>query len=225
MTEPTPDPLWIHVNDLAPWESNPRDNEPAVSDVKQSILDFGFVTPIVLWRAASRMVAGHTRRLAMLELILEDPEFTARGAPGPGMVKVSFHDFVDEEEADLFAVRDNRSAERAKWNWQKLQTLSKRLPTEKLHLMGMDTHELTALQSERFDPGKLPKGKAARDHKRGETTGRNIRLVGDDLKLFEEALGKLALEDGGSLTGGQAVARLASSFLGKRAVQEEVADA
>lgn len=41
---------WVHVDELRPWERNPRKNDPAVPKVAESIRRFGFVSPIVVWQ-------------------------------------------------------------------------------------------------------------------------------------------------------------------------------
>ena len=106
----------MHVDELRPWEKNPRKNDPAVPRVAESIKRFGFVSPIVVWQGGNRMVAGHTRLKAMRALLKESPDFVAKGAPAPGMVRVAFHDFADEHEADVYALADNRLGEIAEWD-------------------------------------------------------------------------------------------------------------
>lgn len=107
---------WVHVDELRPWEKNPRKNDPAVPKVAESIRRFGFVSPIVVWQGGNRMVAGHTRLKAMRALLKESPGFVAKGAPAPGMVRVAFHEFADEHEADIYALADNRLGEIAEWD-------------------------------------------------------------------------------------------------------------
>lgn len=55
------------VDDLKPYENNPRHNEQAVAYVVNSIKEFGFKVPIVV-DADGVIVAGHTRLLAAKEL-------------------------------------------------------------------------------------------------------------------------------------------------------------
>lgn len=107
---------WVHVDELRPWEKNPRKNDPAVPRVAESIKRFGFVSPIVVWQGGNRMVAGHTRLKAMRALLKESPSFVAKGAPAPGMVRVAFHEFADEHEADAYAIADNKLSELAAWD-------------------------------------------------------------------------------------------------------------
>lgn len=112
---------WMSLDALHRWEINPRDNDANVPNVAASIERFGFVNPIVVWRKADRMVAGDTRLKAMrLLLATHGPGFTAKGAPGPGLVRVVFHDFSDEAEANLYALADNRLNELSPWNSKRL---------------------------------------------------------------------------------------------------------
>lgn len=107
---------WVHHEALRRWEKNPRRNQNAVPKVAASIRRFGFVAPVVVWPKADRIVAGDTRVQAIRSILTEDPAFVAKGAPGPGMVRVVFHDFDGEEEAAAYAIADNRLNEIAEWD-------------------------------------------------------------------------------------------------------------
>lgn len=60
----------LNVNELKPYENNPRINDGAVKFVKNSIEEFGFKVPIVIDKNGV-IVAGHTRYKASQELGLE----------------------------------------------------------------------------------------------------------------------------------------------------------
>ena len=51
---------YLSVDDLIPYENNPRDNDGAVDYVAKSIKEFGFKVPIVVDKNYI-VVAGHTR--------------------------------------------------------------------------------------------------------------------------------------------------------------------
>jgi hypothetical protein len=118
--------VWMSPEALQRWEQNPRENDPNVPNVAASIERFGFVNPIVVWKRSKdlggdRMVAGDTRLKAMkLLLATHGPKFTAKGAPGPGLCRVVFHDFDNEHEANLYALADNRLNELSKWDGKRL---------------------------------------------------------------------------------------------------------
>lgn len=142
--------VWLHVSALVPWADNPRDNEHAVPKVAASIVRFGFVAPIVVWRSANRMVAGHTRLKAVQYLLglptarnalgelVAGPGFVAKGAPGPGFVRVVFHDFADEREADLYAIADNRLQELAIWDEPAVNDILAKYDEQDRVLVGWD---------------------------------------------------------------------------------------
>ena len=141
MTEPAAEiaaAAWLPVAELRPWAKNPRRNDPAVPRVMVSIQRFGFVAPIVIWRSAGRMVAGHTRLKALQQLLAADPAFTPKGAPGPGMARVVFHEFRDENEADAYALADNRLGELAEWDQPVLDEILGRLGEEERYAAGFD---------------------------------------------------------------------------------------
>lgn len=107
---------WHHHSELERWKGNPRRNAAAVPRVMESIRRYGFVAPVVVWPSRRRIVAGDTRILATRALLDLDPAFVARGSPGPGMVKVTFHEFSSEREANAYGVADNRLNEIAEWD-------------------------------------------------------------------------------------------------------------
>lgn len=111
---------WLPIDRVLPWEKNPRRNDAAVPRVAESIRRFGFVAPVVIWTSRDRIVAGHTRLRALRLLLEKDPLFVPRGAPGPGMVRVAFHEFVSEAEANAYALADNKLNEIASWDDERL---------------------------------------------------------------------------------------------------------
>ena len=55
------------LEDLVPYENNPRNNDEAVDYVAQSIKEFGFKVPVVI-DTNNVIVAGHTRYKASKKL-------------------------------------------------------------------------------------------------------------------------------------------------------------
>lgn len=91
-----------NVEDLIPYENNPRNNENAVKYVAESIRQFGFKVPIIV-DADDIVVAGHTRLKAAKELgITEVPCVVA--------------DDLTEEQVRAFRLADNKVAEIASWD-------------------------------------------------------------------------------------------------------------
>jgi DNA modification methylase len=95
---------------LKPWPQNPRKNEgEPVERVAESIKRFGFAAPIVARRETREIIAGHTRWKASLKLKL-------------AQVPVRFLD-IEEREAHLLALADNRLGELAEWDTPDLHAL------------------------------------------------------------------------------------------------------
>ena len=112
-----PAAYWVPIASLHPWLKNPRKRDLRHIDrVAKSIQRWGFVAPAVVWTSAKRLVAGHTRIMALASILKDNPKFVPREAPGPGVVPVRFHEFDSEREANLYAVADNRFNELGEWN-------------------------------------------------------------------------------------------------------------
>ena len=94
--------VWVDIEDLIPWDQNPRNNSNAIDKVAESIKRFGFASPIIARKADSSIIAGHTRWLASKTLGLE-------------RVPVRFMD-LDPADAKLLALADNKLGEYADWD-------------------------------------------------------------------------------------------------------------
>lgn len=90
------------LNELKPYEKNPRYNEPAVSAVSKSIEQFGFLVPLVITKD-NEIVAGHTRYKAAKRLKLKTV---------PAIVA----DELTEEQIKAFRLADNKVSELAEWD-------------------------------------------------------------------------------------------------------------
>lgn len=98
--------VMMRLEDLTPYENNPRINDAAVPAVKESIKEFGFKVPIVV-DAAGTIIAGHTRYKAAMELGLEE-------------VPVIQASTLSSEQVQAYRVIDNKTQELAKWDYAKL---------------------------------------------------------------------------------------------------------
>lgn len=96
------------LNELKPYENNPRINDVAVKFVKNSIEEFGFKVPIVIDKNGV-IVAGHTRYKASQELGLET-------------VPCVVADDLTDEQVKAFRIADNKTAEKASWDLDALKT-------------------------------------------------------------------------------------------------------
>ena len=98
--------VYKKVNELIPYENNPRINDEAVEYVKNSIKEFGFKVPIVIDKD-NVIVTGHTRFKASLELGLKE-------------VPCIIADDLSEEQIKAFRLADNKVSEKSMWDFDKL---------------------------------------------------------------------------------------------------------
>lgn len=94
------------LNEITPYENNPRNNAPAVDAVAASIEEFGFKVPIVIDKDGV-IVAGHTRYIAAQKLGLET-------------VPCIMADDLSDEQVKAFRLADNKVSELAMWDNDKL---------------------------------------------------------------------------------------------------------
>jgi DNA modification methylase len=121
--------LW-QIDDVKPYELNPRINDPAVDAVVASIREFGFRQPIVV-DAAGVIIVGHTRWKAAKKM---------------GLTTVPVHVAADlpPEKVKAYRIADNQTATLSDWDMDKL-------PAELLGLQEMD-YDLSLLG---FGPEQL----------------------------------------------------------------------
>ena len=92
----------LKIDDLIPYEKNPRNNDQAVQYVANSIKEFGFQVPIVIDKN-NVIVAGHTRlKAAKLLKMSEVPCVRAAN--------------LSDEQVKAFRIADNSVSEIATWN-------------------------------------------------------------------------------------------------------------
>lgn len=91
----------LKIDQIKPYEKNPRHNSEAVPHVARSIKEFGFQQPLVL-DENHVVIVGHTRLLAAKSLGLKEVPCTiAKMTP---------------EKAKAYRLMDNRTHERATWD-------------------------------------------------------------------------------------------------------------
>ena len=98
--------VYKKINELKPYENNPRYNDEAVEYVANSIKEFGFKVPIIVDKN-NVIVAGHTRYKASLELGLEE-------------IPTIIADDLTEEQIKAFRLADNKVSEKSQWNFELL---------------------------------------------------------------------------------------------------------
>lgn len=130
------------LEQLIPYERNPRLNARAVEAVARSIQEFGFRVPIVVDEDGT-IIAGHTRWKAARKLgLTEVPVHVARG--------------LTPEQVRAYRIADNKLAELANWDegllTQELKALQE-LDVD-LDLLGFSTEELDQLFGETVTEGE-----------------------------------------------------------------------
>lgn len=109
----------VKIEKVKPYDKNPRKNKAAVDYVANSIKEFGFQQPIVVDKDMV-VIAGHTRLKAAKKLKLKE-------------VPVVIADNLTEEQVKAYRLADNKTAEKAEWDFDLL------------------TDELLSLQELNFD--------------------------------------------------------------------------
>ena len=94
------------ISELKDYENNPRKNDKAVDAVANSINSFGFKVPVII-EPDGTIIAGHTRVKASKKLGLEE-------------VPCIIADDLTEDQVKAFRVADNKTAELADWDMDKL---------------------------------------------------------------------------------------------------------
>ena len=94
--------VMMNIDEIIPYENNPRKNDDAVEAVANSIKNFGFKSPIVV-DANKVIVNGHTRLKASKLL-------------GLTMVPVIIASDLTEEQCRALRLADNKTAEIASWD-------------------------------------------------------------------------------------------------------------
>jgi DNA modification methylase len=131
---------YVAIGDLRPWEQNPRRNDESVDAIVKSIQAFGYTNPILVRRADKQVIAGHTRIKAMQQI-------------GETHIPVIYLD-LDETDAHVYAIFDNKSVELADWDLPKLADLFVDLDglNVDLDLTGFGMDEIEEIAPATFGP-------------------------------------------------------------------------
>lgn len=94
------------IENVKPYENNPRKNDDAVEYVANSIREFGFQQPLVV-DSEGVLIVGHTRLKAAQQLGLTE-------------VPVTVADGLTNEQTKEYRLADNKTAEFAEWDFSML---------------------------------------------------------------------------------------------------------
>lgn len=96
----------VNINDIIPYDKNPRFNDEAVEYVANSIKEFGFKVPVILDKN-NVIITGHTRVKACEKLGIEE-------------IPCIYADDLTEEQVKAFRLADNKVGEIADWDFELL---------------------------------------------------------------------------------------------------------
>lgn len=88
----------VKISEIMPYYNNPRNNLKAIKPTAESLKRFGFTKPIIVDQN-NVIIAGHTRYQAAIQLGLDK-------------VPIIVSD-MDEEQAKLYRIADNKLAEKS----------------------------------------------------------------------------------------------------------------
>lgn len=98
--------IYKNINELHPYENNPRKNDSAVEAVAASIKEFGFKVPVIIEKNGT-IVAGHTRYKAAKKLKINE-------------IPCIVTDDLTDEQIKAFRLADNKVGELAEWDFDLL---------------------------------------------------------------------------------------------------------
>lgn len=96
----------LNINEIKPYENNPRNNDNAVEAVANSIKEFGWQQPIVVDKDMV-IIVGHTRYYAAKKL-------------GYDTVPVVVASNLSDEQVRAYRLADNKTGELADWDFDLL---------------------------------------------------------------------------------------------------------
>lgn len=172
------------LEDIHPYEKNPRINDAAVDFLVKSIQTYGFINPIIVDKDHV-IVAGHTRLLAAQRLGLDT---------APVIVATN----LTPEQARAYRIADNKSAELAEWNLQLLrdELLAIQEDGTDMGTLGFDMGELEELMrgddpvtAGETDPNDAPAAPEVAESRPGEVyeLGTHRLLCGDSTREADVA--------------------------------------
>ena len=98
----------LKIDEIKPYENNPRNNDAAVEAVANSIKEFGWQQPIVVDKDMV-IIVGHTRYRAAKMLGLKE-------------VPVAIASNLSDEQVRAYRLADNKTGELAEWDFKLLDT-------------------------------------------------------------------------------------------------------
>ena len=154
------------IDEITPYDNNPRINDAGVDAVAESIREFGFRQPIVT-DADGVIIVGHTRYKAAQKLGLEK-------------VPVLVADDMTDEQARAYRLADNKTGELTAWDFEALETELDEIFDIDMSLFGFDTDAIEIDDGEIIED-EIPETPTEARTKAGDLfqLGRHVLLCGD----------------------------------------------
>jgi hypothetical protein len=189
------------------YTNNPRLNDPAVPDLMDSLVRFGARQPIVVWNVDGIVIVGDTRWLAADRL-------------GWPMFPVHVMECT-EAEAVAYRLADNKTGERAEWNFPLLKVEFARLGElgMPLEFSGFKDFEIAPImESEWTAPAVEPLAAGAAKKPDDNDAKRLVAMdeIGWD-RLMQAITRMRALANRPDWSPGECVARLSIDYLERTA--------
>lgn len=97
----------LKIDEVIPYENNPRNNDEAVAYVAESIKQCGYCSPIII-DEYNVILCGHTRLKALKQLGYKEVECVRKSG-------------MTDEQKKKYRILDNKTAEVAEWNFDLLE--------------------------------------------------------------------------------------------------------
>lgn len=163
---------YLSIDDIVPYENNPRHNDDAVDHVANSIKEFGFKVPIII-DENNVIVAGHTRIKACKKLGIKDvPCIRAND--------------LTEDQIKAFRLADNKVSELATWDFEKLEIELDNIDID-MSAFGFDISVSDIDLSEPDDADDIPDVKDEPKAKKGDVyqLGNHFLMCGDATNILD----------------------------------------
>lgn len=126
------------LDEIRPYENNPRHNDAAVEYVANSLREFGWKQPIVIDRDGI-IVAGHTRYKAAQRLGLKT---------APCLIA----DDLTPDQVKAYRLADNKTGEAAEWDFAELERELEGIDMDMLQFGFEDLEEKDGEEKVKTDP-------------------------------------------------------------------------
>lgn len=97
----------LKIDEVIPYENNPRNNDEAVAYVAESIKQCGYCSPIII-DEDNVILCGHTRLKALKQLGYKEVECVRKSG-------------MTDDQKKKYRILDNKTAEVAEWNFDLLE--------------------------------------------------------------------------------------------------------